>query len=100
MTRLAVSFLAQADTVQIARYLVANAGEAVANRYVAAFDRLYMRLVDHPESGVPRPSLGKHVRIGIVLPYIIFYEYYKTEGVVIIMRVMHGQRKITKRSLK
>jgi toxin ParE1/3/4 len=100
MAKLAISFSAQADAVRIARYLAANAGQAVANKYVAAFDHLYMRFADHPESGAPRPSLGRYVRIGIVLPYIVIYEYYKTDDVVMIMRVIHGQRKITRRMLK
>ncbi len=45
---------------------------------------------------VPR---GPLVRIGIVLPYNIIYEYIKADDTETIMRIVHGRRRITRRML-
>ena len=75
------------------------AGGRVAGRYNADFDKIYERLADFPQSGAPRSRLGKHVRMCIVLPYLIFYEYVEAEETVRVMRVVHGKRKITRKFL-
>lgn len=79
----------------IIAYLADKAGYNLAARYVASFDQLYDRLADHPGSGAPRPSLGPHVRIGIVPPYIVVYEHDPANDTVIILRIVHGRRKVT-----
>jgi plasmid stabilization system protein ParE len=53
--------------------LTAKASANVAARYDADIDALYMRLERYPESGSPRPALGRLVRIGIVSLYNIIH---------------------------
>ena len=43
-----------------------------------------------PQSGAPRPALGRLVRIGVVSPYTIIHEYIEADDVVTIMRILHG----------
>jgi toxin ParE1/3/4 len=59
---------ADADTAEIIAYLEVKAGFAAAARYIASFERLYDILADFPGAGLPRPALGAHIRIGVVLP--------------------------------
>ena len=74
----------------IIAYLAGKAGYDVAARYIASFEKLYDRLADHPNSGARRPALGPQVRIGILPPYI-----ETTDDTVIVLRIVHGRRKIT-----
>jgi toxin ParE1/3/4 len=100
MARLVVSLLAQADTAQIVTDLAGGAGHPVAARYAASFERLYERLTRHPESGAPRPAMGRHVRISIVSPYVVIYEHVAAEDTVTILRIAHGRRNITRSFVK
>jgi plasmid stabilization system protein ParE len=100
VARIIVTPEADADSAFIIADLTKKAGANVADRYEADFDRLYDRLADHPESGAPRPRLGKHVRICVVLPYILFYEHSEDDDTVTIMRIAHGRRKITRKFLR
>ena len=96
MARVIVSLQAQADTAYIIRDLTAKAGYAVASDYAATFENLYDRLAQYPNSGVPRPAVAKHARIGVVLLSIVIYEHDKdTSDIVTIMRIVHGRRRIT-----
>lgn len=42
-----------------------------------------------------RPGLELMTRIGIVLPYIVIYEYDENEDAVTIFRIVHGRRSLT-----
>jgi toxin ParE1/3/4 len=99
MARVIVSLLAQADTDYIAIDLTHKAGHSVAAKYSASFEAIYERLAAHPDSGAPRPAIGRHVRIGIASPYIVIYEHDKASGTVTIFRVVHGRRRITGKML-
>ena len=66
---------------------------------ISDFDALYRRLERFPESGAPRPALGRLVRIAIVSPYNIIHEYIEADDAVTIMRIVHGRRRITRRML-
>jgi toxin ParE1/3/4 len=99
MARVIVSLLAQADTTDIITYLAGQAGYGVAVGYAASFEALYERLASHPDSGAPRPAIGHHIRIGIVSPYIVIYEYDKVSDMVTIFRFVHGRRRITGKML-
>jgi toxin ParE1/3/4 len=66
----------------------------VATRYAAAFKAAYRRLAAIPAAGPPRPLLGPSTRIAVVLPYIIVYDYADNE--VMVLRVLHGKRNITR----
>ncbi len=95
MARVIVSLLAQADSAYIIIDLVAKAGHRVAAKYASDFEALCERLAIHPDSGPCRPAIGERVRIGIVSPYIVIYEYEPASGIVTIFRIVHGRRKIT-----
>jgi toxin ParE1/3/4 len=59
------------------------------------FARLYRHLAAFPESGAPRPKLGSGIRIGIVSPYLVIYRHGDPEGLVSVLRIVHGSRRIT-----
>ena len=95
MARLIVSLLAQSDIFHILTDVAGKAGYEVAAQYAADFEALYERLAAHPDSGPPRPRLGPHVRIGVVLPYVVIYEHDGASGTVTLFRIVHGRRRIT-----
>jgi toxin ParE1/3/4 len=100
MARVVVSPVAQTDTAIIIRDLAAKAGHAVAASYAASFEALYDRLAAYPGSGAPRPGYGRHVRIGLVLPFVVAYRYVPDSDLVGIIRVLHGSRHITRKVLR
>jgi toxin ParE1/3/4 len=100
VARVVVTPSADADTAEIVAYLEAKAGYPVAARYTASFERLYDFLADFPAAGAERPNLGAHVRIGIVPPYIVIYRHTETDGVVTVLRIVHGSRRITGKLLR
>jgi len=95
MARVVVTSSADADVYAIQADLAKAAGIDIAAKYTALFEKLYDRLAKHPDSGAPRPGLGKDIRIGIVLPYIVIYRHHKADDVVTVLRVVHGRRNIT-----
>jgi toxin ParE1/3/4 len=99
MARIVFAASANADTDGIITYLAAEAGWRTAARYDALFERLYDRLAAHPGIGAPRPALGRGIRIGIVSPYIVIYRHTQADDTVIVLRVVHGRRRITGRLL-
>jgi toxin ParE1/3/4 len=100
MARVVVSTVAQADTAIILRDLAAKVGHGIAADYAASFEALYDRLAAHPGSGAPRPAFGRHVRIGLVLPYVVAYRHVPDSDLVGIIRVVHGRRHITRKLLR
>jgi toxin ParE1/3/4 len=99
VARVVIAASADADTAYIVADLAAKAGASVAARYDADLDALYRRLEQFPESGSPRPALGRLVRIGVVSPYSIIHEYIEADDTVTIMRIVHGRRRFTRRML-
>ena len=96
MARAVVSAPADSDHRDILDYLAAKAGYATAERYNAAFRAIYRRLADFPDSGPPRLALGVSVRIAVVQPFVMIY----TDDAVIILRILHGKRNITRELLR
>jgi toxin ParE1/3/4 len=92
--------LADADIAHIIGDLNRLAGANVADRYDANFDMLYRRLARYPVSGAPRPKLGSHVRVSAVSPYVVIYEHIEDDDVVMIMRIVHGRRNITRKLVR
>jgi toxin ParE1/3/4 len=95
MVRVIVTASADADIDAIQTDLAKAAGIRVAEKYTALFERLYDRLAGHPDSGAPRPALGKDIRIGIVLPYIVIYRHGDADDALTVLRIVHGRRKIS-----
>lgn len=99
MARVLITDPADADSAAIISDLTTKAGELVADRYDAEFDALYRRLESFPESGSPRPKLGRFIRIGLVSPYVVVYRHVPGDDFVAIVRIVHGRRRITRRLL-
>jgi toxin ParE1/3/4 len=100
VSRVVITSTADADTAHVIALLAAKAGKGVAARYNADFDKVYERLAYKPESGSPRYALGRHIRMCVVSPYVIIYEYIESDDTVMIMRIVHGRRNITRRFLR
>ena len=100
MARVVITAAADADAADIVDDLAAKAGVSVAARYDADFDVFYRHLQQFPESGAPRPKLGATVRIGVVFPYVAFYRYVEADDAVLVLRLLHGRRKVTRRMLQ
>jgi toxin ParE1/3/4 len=100
VARVVITPSADADTAEIIAYLDAKAGYGVAARYNAAFEQFYDLLAGFPDSGAPRPKIGAKIRIGVVSPYIVIYRHTEADGLVRVLRIVHGSRKITGRLLR
>jgi len=96
MTRLVVTADAEADFDNILAYLKREAGVRIADDYDKRLSSAIERLVDLPETGAPRPSLGRNVRIAVVSPFILIYEYTRSNDILTLLRIIHGKRNITR----
>jgi len=99
-TRIIVTELADADTAEILAEIAGEAGYRTAEKYNHRFERLYNRLATHPESCEARPKLGAHIRVGVVVPYLVIYRHAADDDTVSILRVLHGRRNITRELLQ
>ncbi len=95
MTRVVFTAAADADVAYVFDDLLANAGKPTVVKYRSAFKTLYEHLALFPDSGAPRPKIGLRIRIGIVHPYVVIYRHAEVDGIVTVLRVVHGSRKIT-----
>jgi plasmid stabilization system protein ParE len=100
MTQLTVSDAARADVRQIINYLEDVAARSVALRFARDFDLAFDRIADIPGIGSPRPEFGPNVRLSIVDPYLIFYDFIPSSDTVLVLRVLHGHRNITAAMLR
>ena len=96
MTQLVVTADAEADTFAVPADPEAKAGAPVAERYARRFRAAIERLIEMPQSGAPRPALGADARCVIVPPYLLIYDYALGENTVVLLRVLHGRRRITR----
>jgi toxin ParE1/3/4 len=98
--RVVVSSRARADIDAVLDDLEIRAGVRVAADYVASLKALYLRLGSFPEAGAVRPALGRYARISLLLPYVVIYRYSANSGVVEIVRILHGSRRISRKLLR
>jgi toxin ParE1/3/4 len=99
VARVRIASPASADSVDILLHLTHEAGVRVAEQYAAGFDELFQLLETHPQGGPLRPALGANVRIGIVSPYVVIYDYSDAADLVTVLRIVHGRREINRRLL-
>ena len=99
-TRVIITDLADADTAEILAGIAREAGYRAAEKYNFRIERLYDRLAEHPDSCEARPRLGAHIRVGVVVPYLVIYRHAIGDDTVSIVRVVHGRRKITRKLLQ
>jgi toxin ParE1/3/4 len=100
MARIKFTNTAREDSRSIFADLQTKSGKVTVEKYLTGFSRLYDHLADFPESGAIRPKSGVTVRIGIVFPYVVFYRYVEADEVVLVLRVLYGRRRITRRMLQ
>ena len=89
---------ASRDIEIILDYLTREAGPGVAANYRRSMLRLFALLADHPALGAPRPKLGRSVRMCVIAPYLVLYR--RVGGVVTVLRVLHGRRRISAAMLR
>ena len=94
MARVVFTASADADSASILVDLNTKAGKPAVVRYLALFRKFYEHLADFPDSGAQR-NVGPTIRIGIVSPYIVIYRYMEADSTVMVLRIVHGCRKIT-----
>jgi plasmid stabilization system protein ParE len=95
MTRLVVTADADIDARDIISYLRQKASPRVAADYARRFNVTIERLLELPQSGAPRPALGRDTRIAIVQPYLLIYDYVQETNTLTLLRIMHGRRNVT-----
>ncbi len=100
MAQLVVSEAADNDTRDMLSYLAQEAGARMAAKYLGLLGHLYDQLEAYPESGHPRPKLGEATRIGIVRPFVVIYDYAADTDAVTILRILHGNRNLTRKLLR
>ena len=99
MARLDFTKSGRSDLKLIIDDLSLVAAPDVAPNYSADFDTAFMRLTQFPRIGAPRPAFGREVRIWTVEPYAIFYRYADAPDTVVILRILHGKRNVTRKLL-
>jgi toxin ParE1/3/4 len=92
MAKLVVTADAENDTRDILAYLRSEAGPRIAEKFGRRFKGAIERFAAIPGVGAPRPSLGAHVRISVVFPYVLIYEYARDSDTVTLLRILHGRR--------
>lgn len=87
------------DLDGIVQYLERVAGAQVALDYALEFERSTNQLVDNPGLGAPRSKYGRNIRMLIVEPYLIFYDGGPKAKQVIVLRMLDGRRRISRRMI-
>lgn len=92
MAKLIVTADAENDTRDILEYLRSEAGPRIAEKFGRRFKAAIERFASIPGVGAPRPALGANVRISVVFPYVLIYEYECDDDTVTLLRILHGRR--------
>lgn len=100
MTRLVLAPLVESDIFTILTYLRREAGIGTAEKYRVRFRDAFDRLRAFPESGATRPDFGPHLRIAVVHPYVVFYDFENSRDVLTVWRVLHGKVSVDERLLR
>ncbi|CAN2535269.1 Toxin+ParE3 [Methylocapsa aurea] len=95
-TRVVVTALADADVADILAEIAREAGVRIAEKYNRRFESFFERIAAHPEICPSRASLGAHVRVGVVFPYLVVYRRLEGEDLLSVIRILHGRRDITR----
>jgi toxin ParE1/3/4 len=91
MTRFVLTPEAESDISDILIYLRREAGLSTAEEYRRRIQETIRRLRTFPSSGVPRPAFGQFMRMAIVYPYVLFYDYEPRDDRLTLLRVLHGR---------
>lgn len=96
MADISRSNLADEDLIDI-WLAIGKEDPLAADRVLAAIERRWQQLADHPSSGVERRDVGKGIRHLVTGSYLTLYRV--TGNDIEILRVLHGRRKIDSSSL-
>ena len=94
MPRVRLSRQAQDDFDAVIDYLARNADPGAAPRYGERIRAAINQLAHLPHIGSRRYALGENVRAWVIRPYLIVYDPDSREGVVEVLRILHGARDI------
>jgi toxin ParE1/3/4 len=100
MPTLVVTAHASRDFDTILGHLSDVAGQQTAAAYAKRFADTLERIEQFPGAGPQRPALGPNTRVAIVLPYVLIYDYSEADDHLVLLRVLHGRRRMTERLLK
>ena len=100
MTRLSLAPLAEGDLSTILTFLRSEAGSSTAEKYRSRFRETFDRLRTFPESGAPRPDFGADLRIAVVHPYVVFYDFVRFGDALIVWRILHGKVSVDEKLLR
>ena len=95
MTNVRVSETARQDISAILDHLEREAGQTIAVRYAVELEASLARLQSFPGLGTARPDLGAAVRFTVIDPYLLFYDFDVSRDNALILRFVHGRRRIT-----
>lgn len=95
VARVRLTTSALQDLNEIAAYLQQQAGALVADGYDGLFLDLFDTLRQTPGTGAPRKDYGRQARLCVIDPYNVYYDWRRRENLVVVVRVIHGSRKIT-----
>jgi toxin ParE1/3/4 len=98
MARLRLAPAAARDLQKITDDIVAAAGTPVALSFVGRMRRSLEGLVSFPGMGRLRPGFGPGVRSWVLYPYVAFYRQVGSD--IEVIRILHGRRRLTRRSLR
>jgi toxin ParE1/3/4 len=90
-----LAFPATEDLFSIQEWYDALGATSAGDRILRAITDQFELLAKQPGIGRARPRLGAGVRSFPVHPYLIFYVPEGTD--IVVLRVLHGHRRITRR---
>ena len=85
---------ADSDLDEIFDYTAHEFGMDQAVKYTLAFDEIFERLSQNPQSGLDRKEIRNGLRSIINDKHVVFYRILKDR--VRIVRILHGSRDLTK----
>ena len=92
------SAAARDDLTKVTLDLSSERGVEFARSYVANLRSRIETLSTSPKRYRVRPRYGKGVRLRPELPYNVFYQANLDH--VLVVRILHGRRKITRRTIE
>lgn len=94
MSPLPVQLTSQAETDLIDIWLhIARDNQPAADRMLDRIEDKWRLLAAHPYMGVIRADISESTRHLLIGPYVVLY---RVQGsLVVVMRILHGRRRIT-----
>ena len=94
MARIEVAPSAKVDLADVTHHLRRQARGGTVDKLEAEVADAFRCLVDHPEMGRRRLEIGAGLRSITVWPYVILYRYDRARDTILVLRVLHGRRRL------